>query len=242
MVQIAQENTLIKGLISDIIPKGVAILQYPDDTILCLEDDTETMRNMKLLLYIYEKMSGLKINFDKSEIIMVFSEEQKALFYSEMINCATGAWPIKYLGVPVSGFRLHVKDWIPLNEKISKRLDGWQCASLSYGGKLILPNACLGCIPTYAMSMYMLPKTVIKRMETIRKRFFWQGNSVKKKYHLVKWAVITKPKRKGGLGVKGMRKMNLSLLCKWWWKVENEEGLWQEIVRKKYNIKGGLLI
>jgi hypothetical protein len=184
----------------------------------------------------------LKINFDKSEIIVVSSEEQKALFYSEMINCATGAWPIKYLGVPVSGSRLHVKDWIPLNEKISKRLDGWQCASLSYGGKLILPNACLGCIPTYAMSMYMLPKTVIKRMETIRKRFFWQGNSVKKKYHLVKWAVITKPKRKGGLGVKGMRKMNLSLLCKWWWKVENEEGLWQEIVRKKYNIKGGLLI
>jgi hypothetical protein len=55
MVQIAQENTLIKGLISDIIPKGVAILQYPDDTILCLEDDTETMRNMKLLLYIYMK-------------------------------------------------------------------------------------------------------------------------------------------------------------------------------------------
>jgi hypothetical protein len=106
MVQIAQENTLIKGLISDIIPKGVAILQYADDTILCMEDDTETMRNMKLLLYIYEKMSGLKINFDKSEIIMVSSEEQKALFYSEMINCATRAWPIKYLGVPVSGSKV----------------------------------------------------------------------------------------------------------------------------------------
>jgi hypothetical protein len=29
--------------------------------------------------------------------------------------------------------------------------------------------------------------------------------------------------------------------CKWWWKVENEEGLWQEIVRKKYNIKGGIV-
>jgi hypothetical protein len=120
MVQIAQENTLIKGLIADLIPKGVAILQYADDTILCLEDDTETVRNMKLLLYIYEKMSGLKIDFDKSEIIMVSSDEQKALFYSEMINCATGAWPIRYLGVPVSGSRLHVKDWIPLNEKISK--------------------------------------------------------------------------------------------------------------------------
>jgi hypothetical protein len=56
----------------------------------------------------------------------------------------------------------------------------------------------------------------------------------------VKWAVITKPKKKGGLGVKDLRKMNISLLCKWWWKFENEEGLWQEIVRKKYRVKGGI--
>jgi hypothetical protein len=40
----------------------------------------------------------------------------------------------------------------------------------------------------------------------------------------VKWAKVAKPKSKGGLGIKDLRKMNLSLLCKWWWKLENEEG------------------
>jgi hypothetical protein len=34
--------------------------------------------------------------------------------------------------------------------------------------------------------------------------------------------------------------MNLSLLCKWWWKLEFEEGMWQEIVRKKYRIFKGI--
>jgi mannosylglycoprotein endo-beta-mannosidase len=116
---------------------------------------------------------------------MISSDEQKAISYSDMLNCATGTWPIKYLGVPVSGSRLHVTDWMALNEKIMKRLDGWQCASLSYGGKLILLNDCLSSIPTYAMSMYMLLKTVVKKMDATRKRFFWQGNIVKKKYHLV---------------------------------------------------------
>jgi hypothetical protein len=52
--------------------------------------------------------------------------------------------------------------------------------------------------------------------------------------------LIVRPKKKGSLGVKDLRRMNLSLLCKWWWKLENEEGLWQEIVKKKYKIQGGI--
>jgi len=61
---------------------------------------------------------------------------------------------------------------------------------------------------------------------------------MKKKYHLIKWIKITKPKSKGGLGIKDLRRMNISLLCKWWWKVENGEGIWQEIIREKYLKKG----
>jgi hypothetical protein len=53
MVQTAQINGLIIGLISDYIIDGVAVLQYADDTILCIEDDAETSQNMKILLYIY---------------------------------------------------------------------------------------------------------------------------------------------------------------------------------------------
>jgi hypothetical protein len=142
-----------------------------------------------------------------------------------MFNCAVGQWPIKYLGVLVAGSRLHIKDWMLLVEKVLKRLAGWQRASLSSGGKLILLDACLSNIPTYVMSMYLLPKTVIKKIDGTRKRFFWQGGGVKKKYHFVKWMLIVRPKKKGGLGVKDLRRMNLSLLCKWWWKLENEEGL-----------------
>ena len=47
----------------------------------------------------------------------------KNLFYAEMFNCATGKWPLKYLGVPVSGNKLHVADWRKLDEKLMKRLD-----------------------------------------------------------------------------------------------------------------------
>ena len=71
MVLEAQSNGLIVGLASNLIDKGIAILQYADDTVLCFEHDPEKAVNLKLLLYMFELMSGLKINFLKSEVIVV---------------------------------------------------------------------------------------------------------------------------------------------------------------------------
>jgi hypothetical protein len=75
---------------------------------------------------------------------------------------------------------------------------------------------------------------VIKRMEKNRRKFFWQGGSLKKKYHLVQWKKVCRAKKKGGFRIKDLRKMNVSLLCKWWWALVSEEGLLQDIVRIKY--------
>ena len=55
----------------------MAVLQYADDTILCLKDEVEVARNTKLLLYLFKEMSGLKINFDKSEVVMVKDDDKK---------------------------------------------------------------------------------------------------------------------------------------------------------------------
>jgi len=181
MISLAQSNKIITRLIPEYIDYGVVILQYADDTILCLEDDLDKAKNMKYLLYLFENMSGLKINFNKSEVIMVSEDMNKSKLYSDLFNCAVGSWPIKYLGVPVSGSKLHIMDWVPLDEKLVKRLDGWKGGVLSIGGRIVLIKACLSNIPIYCMSMYLLPKTIVKRLDRTRKRFFWQGSDTKKK-------------------------------------------------------------
>jgi hypothetical protein len=102
------------------------------------------------------------------------------------------------------------------------------------GGRSVLIRTSLSSTTVYHMSMFLLPKTTIHMMEKIRRRFFWQGGRLKRKYHLVKWDIVCKEKKKGGLGLKDLRKMNVSLLCKWWWLLESREGIWQEIVNLKY--------
>jgi hypothetical protein len=85
--------------------------KYIDDTILFLENDLEKAGNVKLLLSLYEHMSGLKINFDKSEILLVGGDDNLAISYAKMFNYQIGTFPLKYLEVPISAGRLHVIDW-----------------------------------------------------------------------------------------------------------------------------------
>lgn len=50
---------------------GIAIRQHADDTIVCIQDNVDNATNLKLFLYVYEATSGLKINFNKNEAVMI---------------------------------------------------------------------------------------------------------------------------------------------------------------------------
>jgi hypothetical protein len=83
-----------------------------------------------------------------------------------------GSFPIKYLGVPVSPSRLHVVDWLPLIEKTNKKLDVWKGGSMSIAGRKTLIDSSLSNAPLYQMSIYLLPKTIVHKMDKIRRTFF----------------------------------------------------------------------
>lgn len=50
-----------------IVLGGLTHLQYADDTLIFLKNSEREIVILKLLLMCFEEMSGLKINFDKSE-------------------------------------------------------------------------------------------------------------------------------------------------------------------------------
>lgn len=92
--------------------------------------------------------------------------------YAETFNCQIGYFSIKYLGVPVSPSRLHVADWLSLLEKNAKRLDIWKGSSMFIAGRSTLISSSLNSVLVYHISIYLLPKTVIKEMDKVRRTFF----------------------------------------------------------------------
>jgi len=77
----AARHNLISGLLPRAVDGGVISLQYADDTLLFLEDDLEKANNLKWLLLCYEQMTGMRINFDKSDLLTIGIEESRVNEY-----------------------------------------------------------------------------------------------------------------------------------------------------------------
>jgi hypothetical protein len=51
------------------------------------------------------------------------------------------------------------------------------------------------------------------------------------KYRLARWYVVCQPKVLGGLGVSNLDVKNNCLLSKWLYKLLNEDGMWQQLLK-----------
>jgi mannosylglycoprotein endo-beta-mannosidase len=96
----------VEGVIPHLVDGGLSILQYADNTILFMEHDLESAKNLKLILSAFEHLSGLKINFQKSELFCFGKAQEYAQLYAELLGCNQGQFPIRYLGIPIYFWRL----------------------------------------------------------------------------------------------------------------------------------------
>lgn len=102
------------------------------------------------------------------------------------------------------------------------------------GGRHTILDSVVTQLSLYHMSMWLINKTFVEKLDKHRRRFFWQGANKKRRYHLVHWSRICRSKDKGGMGIKDLRKQNISLMLKWWWKLYTQQGIWQDIVKARY--------
>ena len=189
---------------------------------------------MKNILCTFEQLSGLKINFHKSEIFCFGEDKNYENHYIELFGCNSGNFPIRYLGIPIHYRKLSNNDWVRIQERFEQRLSSWKEKNLSTGGRLTLINSALSSLPMYMIPSLKSRKGFIKSWITFGLDFFWQSDEHKRKYRLAKWSILCQPKDQGGLGIQNLELKNIALLSKWLYRLLTTDGTWQQILCNKY--------
>ncbi|RVW50807.1 Transposon TX1 uncharacterized 149 kDa protein [Vitis vinifera] len=178
--------------------------------------------------------SGLKINLDKSMVIPV-GEVEGVLEMAAEIGCRVGQLPTVYLGLPLGTPNRASSVWDGVEERMRRRLALWKRQYLSKGWRITLIKSTLSNIPLYQMSVFRMPKSVVRRIEKLQRDFLWGGANGGNKAHLVRWEVVCADKEKGGLGLRKLTLLNKALLGKWIWRFAcAKEELWKKVLEAKY--------
>jgi hypothetical protein len=135
-------------------------------------------------------MSGLKINFHKSDIYCLGGALDREEDFERIFTCNSGLLPMKYLGVPINKKRLKNSDWDSTEGKMRNKLGPWQGKMLVMGGRVTLINSSLTSVPLYMLSFYRMPIGVKEKIDRIRNDFLWDETEGHKKYHLVNWQTV----------------------------------------------------
>jgi len=192
------------------------------------------LHHLRGLFLLFEAASGLKVNLAKSNLIPVGNVDQVSRL-ADILGCGIASLPVKYLGLHLGASYKSTLIWNGVIEKIEHRLASWKRLYLSKGGRVTLIKSTLANVPTYFLSLFPIPRSVVSRIEKLKRDFLWGGMGEEFKYHLVSWSKVCTPISEGGLGFRNLLKFNRALLGKWlWWFGIERDAWWRVAVDSKY--------
>lgn len=125
----------------------------------------------------------------------------------------------KYLGMPSHVGRYWVAAFSILKDRMWARINYWATKLLSKAGKEIFIKALAQAIPTFFMSCFKIPISLIDEMNAMISRFWWGKTGGGKGIHWTKWMDMCTWKLHGGMGFKDFECFNEALLGKQCWRI-----------------------
>ncbi|XP_071686502.1 uncharacterized protein [Rutidosis leptorrhynchoides] len=141
LTKVAVERGMYKGV--EVGKDKVVIfhLQYADDTIFFGEWSRLNARNLIYLLECFERASGLKVNYNKSQLFGIGISNDNVEALASWCSCLGGRLPFMYLGIPVGNRMKKLNDWSPVIEKFNKSIYGSNGGLVLGNGLARNPNA-----------------------------------------------------------------------------------------------------
>ncbi|KAJ4811131.1 RNA-directed DNA polymerase (reverse transcriptase)-related family protein [Rhynchospora pubera] len=214
---------------------------YADDLVLMGDTSQAELDVLTNIMHKFGFVSGLNINPTKSRLWFSKSCDEHIVGRVQRAWNATSVQGAeRYLGVML-GTRGDAKmNGLMLLEKIKAKLSGWKSNMLSHAGRLVLIKSVLMTMPVYYMSIEILPKGIIKEINSLMAKFFWGKTGHSRYLSFISWKKLCQPVSSGGLGLKDLQSFGEAIFFKIVWALMAEvEKPWVQLCKAKYYPKVG---
>lgn len=123
-----------------------------------------------------------------------------------------------YLGAPATFSASKIAGFKILCDRVNARISTWGASTLTQAGKLILISGILSTLCSHVMSVFLIPKSITNKLDSMIKRFFWKFKGKERGIHWKNKHLLETPKGMGGLGIRNTSMFNKALLFKYAWR------------------------
>jgi hypothetical protein len=123
-----------------------------------------------------------------------------------------------------------------IKDRIWRKINSWSSKCLSKAGREVLIKLVLQAIPSYVMSIFLIPDSLIDEIEKMMNSFWWgHGGSNHRGIHWMSWEKLSVHKNSGGMGFKDLTAFNLAMLGKQGWKIQSQpDSLVSRLFKARY--------
>jgi exonuclease III len=208
-------NKLIKAIKIGRSNIGFKAAAYADDVSVICKGDQESIQQVFMEYEKLTKRSGLELNVDKTEILMLNSMNEKLvqIKYMNEIFKITTVNKLKICGLYFCSnmneeYDCNVKEKIT---KLSNKIRAWSHRHLTMEGKTLIVKTFGLSQMIYNMQSYKIEQEEIINVERIIFKFLWSNSNLQNGVDRIKRSIMKNDYSKGGMCVTDVDCLNRSL-------------------------------
>ncbi|WVZ86057.1 hypothetical protein U9M48_032900 [Paspalum notatum var. saurae] len=189
---------------------------YADDFVVFIGPSSPEASAIKRILHSFGAASGLLTNLSKCSVTPINVDDEQSAAVASILECQIAAFPVRYLGLPLSSGALPKSAVHVMVDAVEKRLPACVGPLMARSGRLVWIKSVLMAMPIFAMMANKLPAWARAGSD----------QSIRGKC-LVAWPVVTRPTLFGGLGVPDLKLLSHALQTRWLWlQRASEDRIW----------------